>query len=177
VGAYKIMKVKRKFITADEHAISAVIGVILMVAITVAMAAVAYAYYTGMIGGQNTPAPSIEFRINDDQDRLEIVSADAGANWNDLQISANKGDASGAVYFRLNNEIAVVGDGTQLLADTNTEITGSSFILHAGDFIDLEGWSTGASATQEINNVVITIIHTPTNTLLSTYTFIRIVGI
>jgi len=35
----------------DDSAVSAVIGVIIMVAITIAMAAVAYAYFTGMIGG------------------------------------------------------------------------------------------------------------------------------
>ena len=34
----------------SKHAVSAVIGVIIMVAITIAMAAVAYAYFTGMIG-------------------------------------------------------------------------------------------------------------------------------
>ena len=37
----------------SKHAVSAVIGVIIMVAITIAMAAVAYAYFTGMMADKN----------------------------------------------------------------------------------------------------------------------------
>ena len=44
------MKTQRERI--NQNAVSAVIGVIIMVAITIAMAAVAYAYFTGMIGEQ-----------------------------------------------------------------------------------------------------------------------------
>ena len=44
------MKANRKFKNEDE-AVSAVIGVILMVAITVAIAATVYVYVSGMLGG------------------------------------------------------------------------------------------------------------------------------
>lgn len=44
------MKANRKFKEEDE-AVSAVIGVILMVAITVAIAATVYVYVSGMLGG------------------------------------------------------------------------------------------------------------------------------
>ena len=44
------MKANRKFKQEDE-AVSAVIGVILMVAITVAIAATVYVYVSGMLGG------------------------------------------------------------------------------------------------------------------------------
>ncbi len=53
------MKANRKFIEADEHAVSAVIGVILMVAITVAIAATVYVYVSGMIGGTKTQTPNV----------------------------------------------------------------------------------------------------------------------
>ena len=43
------MKTRQRILT-NQNAVSAVIGVIIMVAITIAMAAVAYAYFTGMIG-------------------------------------------------------------------------------------------------------------------------------
>jgi len=46
------MKANRKFREGQE-AVSAVIGVILMVAITVAIAATVYVYVSGMIGGQS----------------------------------------------------------------------------------------------------------------------------
>ena len=54
------MKANRKFVE-DEEAVSAVIGVILMVAITVAIAATVYVYVSGMLGGgvQSTPAVSM----------------------------------------------------------------------------------------------------------------------
>ncbi|MEM4257570.1 MAG: type IV pilin N-terminal domain-containing protein [Candidatus Thermoplasmatota archaeon] len=48
----------------NQEAVSAVIGVTIMVAITVAMAAVAYTYLTGMIGGE-TPTPVASFNIKD----------------------------------------------------------------------------------------------------------------
>lgn len=44
------MKANQRFIEADERALSAVIGVILMVAITVAIAATVYVYVSGLIG-------------------------------------------------------------------------------------------------------------------------------
>ena len=44
------MKANRKFVKGEE-AVSAVIGVILMVAITVAIAATVYVYVSGLIGG------------------------------------------------------------------------------------------------------------------------------
>ena len=44
------MKANRKFVEGEE-AVSAVIGVILMVAITVAIAATVYVYVSGMLGG------------------------------------------------------------------------------------------------------------------------------
>ena len=51
------MKANRKFIE-DEEAVSAVIGVILMVAITVAIAATVYVYVSGMMGSPSSEAES-----------------------------------------------------------------------------------------------------------------------
>ncbi len=45
------MKANRRFIKGEEEAVSAVIGVILMVAITVAVATTVYVYVNGMTGG------------------------------------------------------------------------------------------------------------------------------
>jgi flagellin-like protein len=52
------MKANRKFVEGEE-AVSAVIGVILMVAITVAIAATVYVYVSGMLGGGPTAAPTV----------------------------------------------------------------------------------------------------------------------
>jgi len=57
------MKANRKFIEGEDEAVSAVIGVILMVAITVAIAATVYVYVSGMIGGTAQKASTISMNI------------------------------------------------------------------------------------------------------------------
>jgi flagellin-like protein len=52
-------KPNRKFIEADERAVSAVIGVILMVAITVAIAATVYVYVSGMLPSSSSTTPTV----------------------------------------------------------------------------------------------------------------------
>ena len=49
------MKANRKFIEADERAVSAVIGVILMFSVTVAISATAYYYITSMLFEEKDP--------------------------------------------------------------------------------------------------------------------------
>jgi len=51
------MKANRKF--KNDEAVSAVIGVILMVAITVAIAATVYVYVSGMLGGGPSTKPTV----------------------------------------------------------------------------------------------------------------------
>ena len=57
------MKANKKFVE-EEEAVSAVIGVILMVAITVAIAATVYLYISGL-GGSSVTAPTVTLRIVD----------------------------------------------------------------------------------------------------------------
>jgi flagellin-like protein len=59
------MKANKKFIDGEEEAVSAVIGVILMVAITVAIAATVYVYVSGMIGGTTQTSSTIAMNIFD----------------------------------------------------------------------------------------------------------------
>ena len=82
------MKANRKF-GEGEDAVSAVIGVILMVAITVAIAATVYVYVSGIISGPVAVQPSITFQIQDDGD----VDAQAG--------SPSTYSAAGDVVFTL----------------------------------------------------------------------------
>ena len=78
------MKANRKFIEGEE-AVSAVIGVILMVAITVAIAATVYVYVSGMIGSSPTSTPSVQFVKDDVADKLTVASADPGdLAWSDF---------------------------------------------------------------------------------------------
>ena len=84
------MKANRKFIEGDERAVSAVIGVILMVAITVAIAATVYVYVSGMLGGTQNKAPSMAFNKQTTPARgLTLVSADSGLKWSDFTLTQN----------------------------------------------------------------------------------------
>jgi FlaG/FlaF family flagellin (archaellin) len=79
------MKIDKEKI--NQHAVSAVIGVIIMVAITVAMAAVAYAYFTGMIGGQKPATPVISFTPSASEKTISVSSADIDTKWKDINIT------------------------------------------------------------------------------------------
>ncbi|MBE3120947.1 MAG: type IV pilin N-terminal domain-containing protein [Thermoplasmata archaeon] len=98
----------------NEYAVSAVIGVIIMVAITIAMAAVAYAYFTGMIGGGEKVTPVISFTPNVSEKTIQVASADVDANWNDINITITN-------------------------ATTFTHLVKTG-VLNAGDTIDLRGY-------------------------------------
>jgi FlaG/FlaF family flagellin (archaellin) len=134
-----IMITHREF-NQSKHAVSAVIGVIIMVAITIAMAAVAYAYFTGMIGGQKTETPVIDFVKSDSEKTIQVASADVDANWNDINITFT--NATTFAYL-------------------NVPRTG---VLNAGDTINL------INDQILRGTVTVTFTHVPTNSLLGTYT-------
>ena len=81
------MKANRKFIEADERAVSAVIGVILMVAITVAIAATVYVYVSGMIGGTKTQTPNVACTTDSTTNKITVATADANIKWKDIIVT------------------------------------------------------------------------------------------
>ena len=91
------MKANRKFVEGEE-AVSAVIGVILMVAITVAIAATVYVYVSGMLTGPGSSAPNLAWTIDDSADTLTITSGSAsneyGASATDGNLILKKGTTS-----------------------------------------------------------------------------------
>ena len=90
------MKANRKFIEGDERAVSAVIGVILMVAITVAIAATVYVYVSGMLGGGATKAPSMAFnKDNYTQSGFNTRKCRPGLTWNQFTVTGNSSEHTG----------------------------------------------------------------------------------
>ena len=85
----------------NKRAVSPVVGVILMVAITIVLAATIYIWISSMSTPQST-TPSISFRAqilrnnsNDNYDiNLTVVSVQGSANWEDLEITATKDGSS-----------------------------------------------------------------------------------
>ena len=73
------MKANRKF-KEDEEAVSAVIGVILMVAITVAIAATVYVYVSGMMGSPSSEAESASVVCRAENKLIKITLTTGGNN-------------------------------------------------------------------------------------------------
>jgi FlaG/FlaF family flagellin (archaellin) len=107
---------------SNGNAVSAVIGVILMVAITVAMVAVAYAYFTGMIGEQKKATPAISFTPSASEKTITIVTADIDTNWNDINITIT--NATSFTYLSKTG-IAKAGDIIYLQTDPNPILRGT----------------------------------------------------
>lgn len=86
------MKANQKFVQNDE-AVSPVIGVILMVAITVVLAAVVFVLVSDL-GDTGDAAPSISF--NDDQaaGTTTVIKADTGLDWGDFTVTIADGTAT-----------------------------------------------------------------------------------
>jgi len=143
------MKANRKFIEADERAVSAVIGVILMVAITVAIAATVYVYVSGMIGGTKNQTPNVACT-----NRIQVATADSNIKWKDIVVTMDNASVSWHVYSA--SAGAIGGWGTT--ATATADVT-------AGDYILLQ-----FNSTSMIGNVRATLKYTPTNSLLGSWT-------
>jgi len=128
------MKANRKFI-GEERAVSAVIGVILMVAITVAIAATVYLYVSGMITGGSSITPTVSFSQVANNNYLMVSGVEHGPIPKD-KVNITFTNSSGGVK--------TYGD----ITDTNNNNN-----LDAGDIIkphDTTGWQAGEKYTVTI---------------------------
>ena len=93
------MKANKKFVEGEE-AVSAVIGVILMVAITVAIAATVYVYVSGMLTPGSTKAPDITFVKDEVANKLQVTQISSPTVlWTDLEITASTGTVTGDTAY------------------------------------------------------------------------------
>ncbi|MCD6467722.1 MAG: type IV pilin N-terminal domain-containing protein [Thermoplasmata archaeon] len=104
------MKANRKFVN-EKEAVSAVIGVILMVAITVAIAATVYVYVSGMLGGTTGHTPAISCLPDNTNDKLVVQSCEAGVSWSDVNISITN---STSTYYTTKTGTVTAGDEIDL---------------------------------------------------------------
>jgi len=139
------MKANRKFIKGDERAVSAVIGVILMVAITVAIAATVYVYVSGMIGGTQKKTPTISLIPDNTGNLFTVASADSDIAWSDITITA------------------VNQAGTTVTGLVNSGAGGN---VIAGNTLSYDTWLTAHTG----DTVKVTLMYKPTNSLIGTYT-------
>lgn len=150
------MKANKKFVN-EEEAVSAVIGVILMVAITVAIAATVYVYVGSMATQPGAKAPTIQFSVDEDLDRLVVTTTDSNVKWTDLSIRMT---AAGRAL--VNGDVAAA-TGDACAANTLTAITAPATDVAASDFIDIE-------CTAATDDVTIYIVHDDTDTTVQEIT-------
>ena len=151
------MKANKKF-KQNTEAVSAVIGVILMVAITVAIAATAYLYFNGMIGKTQQIAPVFQLRTDEILDELIVSSADTDTDWSRISISADKA----GTLFHLNGAV-VAGDTA--VTTTLTQVTTTSAQMIATQYIALRG------NPDAVSQISYTIVDNVANEEIGTYTF------
>ena len=133
----------------DMTGVSPIIAVILMVAITVVLAATIYVWVSGF-GGGSGETPSIAMRYDPVNDRLEVTSADPDLNWKDINIVS---DLTAGTHYK-NYTV----DGTEITVGTDDQA------VSAGDYIEIQ--SAASSGSHWIQ-----LIYTPTNSQLGKWTF------
>ena len=110
------MKANRKF-RGEEEAVSAVIGVILMVAITVAIAATVYVYVSGMLTPGSQDEPECAFIMDDVANTLTLTKvSESGLTWGTDLIVTNT------------SAVGAIPSGSVAAGDQITGITGVNTI-------------------------------------------------
>ena len=149
------MDLKKLF--TDERAVSPVIGVILMVAITVILAAVIGAFVLGIGGDQeSTPQASISLDLDPDADSDGDVA---------VEIAHNGGQTLELedVGMSVNGSFS---DGVDPLSDTGSET------LSSGETLDIEvGTGDGDVSEDDINeDTTVRIVHQPSGGVIASAT-------
>jgi FlaG/FlaF family flagellin (archaellin) len=148
------MKANRISRELVKGAVSAVIGVILMVAITVAVATTVYVYVSGMIGGEKDHTANIGCIIDSSTNRITITTAAANIQWKDIAVVTDNTTVNWRVYNTSGNPIDAAKSTSGAIAD-----------IGAGDYIELDFTANPGMS----GNVRVSIRYIPTNTLLGSW--------
>ena len=73
----------------DKTGVSPIIAIILMVAITVVLAATIYVWVSGM-GKSGTATPNLSAIVDHANNKLLITSAETGLSWSDINVITNR---------------------------------------------------------------------------------------
>lgn len=140
----------------NDEAVSPVIGVILMVAITVVLAAVVFVLVSNL-GADSETAPAISWNKDEATDRLTVVTASSNADWQRLEIDGN-------VDFQVN----VAGENVTVVAGSPTSMSTDADPIRAGD--RLQFCISSATAIAPVS-LTITITDPSANQVVKTESF------
>lgn len=170
--------VDRLFAGADE-AVSPVISTILMVAITVVLAATAFVLVADVGGQTGKAAPAIGLRADDNLDRLVVTSAAQGADWARLAIMQTSFGGTGTIHVGTDAVPAFPGDppgyqnepaaSTGGNIATEVPITSTTDPITAGEYLELcrsAGGNDGA--------LTVSLKDVSANVLIGSFTFLSV---
>jgi len=148
MGVEKNMKANKKFIEGDE-AVSAVIGVILMVAITVAIAATVYVYVSGLASSPGSETENASVAAEGTGTQIKLVLASGGDDYDDgYTISAGA-----------DNEVTVFINGSKATLTAGLWETGGQILLGLNGAVWTQGTYTcpedDYEVTVSIKNTVV----------------------
>ena len=157
-------------IRKDAEAVSPVIATILMVAITVVLAAVLYVMVLGFgTGGSGTPSVQITSRTtitSPDGYKWQLTAPTSETTWTDVTVILQ--DSTNSATWSTASQSSLTGDGVQTQALGSEDLGAVSFylnvtdlggngIMNNGDYFTITG--TFTSATQ----YTVTIMHEPSD--------------
>lgn len=159
----------------QERAVSPVIGVILMVAITVILAAVIGVFVLGLGDELGDPAPSNSINI---EGPVDINLPEEGADGlEDIVISHEGGDSveygDVEVMFRDHEGDSLVVDEERISfsdavdAETDTFSSGDSHSVDLDEDIEQETDASDKLTADEGEYVEVTLVHTPSDTIIA----------
>ncbi len=156
------MKANRKLLLKNDEAVSPVIAVILMVAITVVLAATVYVWVSGFGGTSTTPAKTISLSSADALDtgtpnlkEYVVAGASPGLKYEDMSLTID-----GATYTFISTGCTPAT--TQWTACAGTTTRASTALVTAGDIITVAKTSGLSGTTMRVldtdsNQVIFTI--------------------
>jgi len=142
----------------NEFAVSAVIGVILMVAITVAIAAAVYYYVLPMTQSNANVPPVITWDVDQLNNRITILEADGGFSY----ASTNGGTTTGNLVFKTSTTTYSIGANFKLSTILQPSVPSdwATGAIRAGDMI-----------TEFTDQQTYDVIWVPTDTSIGTIIF------
>lgn len=143
------MKANRKFLNGDDEAVSPVIAVILMVAITVVLAATVYVWVSGFGGQSGSSSKTMSLTSAGAQDSTTFIkawtvaSASPGLRYQDMSVMV------GSTVYTFATTCTPGNGAWSACAGSTTRA--STDLVSAGDTIRID-----ATATQIGSNLVVT---------------------
>lgn len=160
------MKANRSFMFRRDDAVSPVIAVILMVAITVVLAATVYVWASSFGAKSTSMAETVallsEGRLDNTHKNFTIASASPGMRWSDLTFTID-GTALNQTFAATDGATACPSGpeaNTRWLACAGASTEAASATVSAGDTLKFRGFSSGQTLRildANANSVILTL--------------------